>query len=76
MSITAKYKAKSYNYSELEIGKEYEVEDIEVGQSYSYVLLIGKGKAYNTVAFDFFEDGKPLDFLKDFRFNSYLGRQK
>lgn len=72
--ITAKYINNNPEYSDLEIGKEYEVVDIDVGQSYSYVLIANKSKAYNTIAFQFYENGEPFDFFKDARFNSYLHR--
>lgn len=62
------------NYPDLEIGKEYEVDGFSVGQSCSYARLKDEQCAgYNTVCFDFFEDGEPFDFLKDKRFNPYLG---
>lgn len=46
------------NYPELEVGKEYEVADLDVGRFYSSVFLAGFGnKAFNTVCFNFYENG-------------------
>jgi hypothetical protein len=74
--ITAKVISKSENEPwlkhDLEYGKEYEVEDIDMGQSYTSVYIIGKPFPYNSVFFEFYEDGKPLDIYRDKRFNKYL----
>lgn len=61
------------NYPELELDKEYQVDRISVGQSCSYAILSGMTRCFNTVCFEFYEDGKPLNFLRDKRFNLYLG---
>ena len=62
------------NYPELEINKEYEVTDIEVGKFYSLVYLIDCKKWFNSICFELFENGKPLNYLSDKRFNPYLPR--
>lgn len=52
------------------IGDTFEVEDISVGRSSSYVNLKEFG-SFNTVFFDFFEDGVELNIYTDKRFDSY-----
>lgn len=58
----------------LEVEKEYEVSQIIMGQSSTSVYLEGFQGWFNSVHFEFMEDGKPLDIFRDPRFNPYLGR--
>lgn len=57
-------------------GEEYEVRYISMGQSYTSISLenpkIGTSNPFNSVIFDFFENGKKLDIFEDRRFNPYL----
>lgn len=55
-----------------ELGDEYEVDAIFIGQSNSTVQL-NNGGFYNTIYFEFYEDGVKFDIFKDKRFNCYLG---
>lgn len=57
---------------DLEYGKMYEVEDIDMGQSYTSVYLKDMRNPYNSVIFEFYEDGKSLDIYRDTRFNPYV----
>ena len=57
-------------YQELEVGKEYIVEDISMGQSLTYVQLEGVNNFINSICLDFYEDRKELN--NDKRFNPYL----
>ena len=57
---------------DLEYGKEYEVRGIDMGQSYTSVYLKDMRNPYNSVIFEFYEDGELLDIYKDARFNPYL----
>ena len=57
---------------DLEYGKTYEVEDIDMGQSFTSIYLKDMRNAYNSVIFEFYEDGKSLDIYSDTRFNSYI----
>lgn len=57
---------------DLEYGKEYEVEAIDVGQSHTNIYIVGKPYPYNSVFFEFYEDDKLLDIYHDARFNLYL----
>lgn len=81
--ITAKVIRKSQNDAwlnhDLEYGKTYEVEDIDMGQSFTSIYLkdmrnarTGVLRSYNSVIFEFYEDGKSLDIYRDTRFNSYI----
>ena len=56
----------------LEVGKSYEVEQIDMGHSHTNVYLKGYEFPFNSVSFEFEEDGKPLDIFSDRRFNPYL----
>ena len=78
--------AKCYKYSDpsvpalhhdLEVGKIYEVSKISMGQFFTSIILKKyPEKIYNSVFFEFFEDGKPLDIYNDKRFNPYLKNEK
>lgn len=57
---------------DLEYGKMYEVDGIDMGQSYTSVYLKNMINPYNSVIFEFYEDGKPLDIYRDTRFNPYI----
>lgn len=58
--------------TDLEVGKEYEVEGISMGGCYTNIYLVEKRYSYNSIIFEFYENGKPLDIYKDRRFNPYL----
>lgn len=58
--------------TDLTVGEEYEVESINMGSSHTSVQLKGKHYLYNSVCFEFYENGKPLDIYEDRRFNSYI----
>lgn len=60
--------------TDLVVGEEYEVERIEMGQSSTSIELKGKNFYYNSVMFDFYEDGKEIDIYSDERYNPYLRR--
>ena len=56
----------------LEVGAKYEVSGINMGQSSTSVYLEGFKGSFNSVHFEFEENGKPLDIFQDPRFNPYL----
>lgn len=58
--------------NDLEIGKQYEVECISMGQSHTSIQLKDKKGIYNSVIFKFYENGNELDIYSDKRFNPYL----
>lgn len=59
-------------YSEIEVGKEYEVEDILMNSCHTTIILKAKPGGYNSVCFEFYKDGKPHDIYKDPKYNPYL----
>ena len=57
---------------EIQIGEAYEVSSIDMGQSRTYVVLVGIDNWFNSVYFEFFEDGEPINIFNDERYNPYL----
>ena len=51
---------------------KYEVGKIEMGQSITYVILKDISGLYNSLCFEFFENGKQIDIYTDPRFNPYV----
>lgn len=64
--------AKKY----LHVGHEYEVSQIIMGQSYTSVYLSGIDCVFNSVMFDFYENGNDLNIFRDNRFNPYIRKEK
>lgn len=58
--------------TDLEVGKEYEVKGISMGGSRTSIYLVEKRYSYNSIMFEFYENGKPINIYKDRRFNPYL----
>ena len=58
--------------TDLEVGKEYVVKGISMGGSRTSIYLVEKQYSYNSIMFEFYENGKPIDIYKDRRFNPYL----
>ena len=74
--LTAIYNYPEKGYcpaEELCVGKEYEVEHVSMGQSHTYVYLKGYEGGFNSVHFDFYEDGVPHNIYRDPRYNPYIG---
>jgi hypothetical protein len=61
-----------FNKLNASIGDEFIVGAFSIGQSCSSVQLNHKG-FFNTVFFEFYEDGVLFDPFSDNRFNPYLG---
>jgi hypothetical protein len=82
MALTAKYHQPDMTYSSCEYdwlkkqnltdGAEYDVEKVDMGQSYTSITLVGIKGGFNSVWFEFFEDGKPIDIYRDARYNPYI----
>ena len=79
--VTAKFEHPNSGYPHnrkdaekhgLIVGNEYPVDAIVMGQSYTSVYLVGFECAFNSVHFEFFEDGIPLNIFQDSRFNPYI----
>lgn len=58
------------------VGNEYRVQNIVMGQSSTSVYLEGFDGVFNSVHFEFLEDGHPLDIFRDSRFNPYIGGRR
>lgn len=46
-------------------GMMYDVESVDMSQSVTYIKITGYKNPFNSIQFDFFEDGKPLDIYRD-----------
>lgn len=68
--------ARELSRKYLTVGKEYEVVGGEIYTYYSYVYLKGCDKAFNTVQFDFYKDGEPIDIIQEklHEWNQYVLR--
>lgn len=76
-NIAAVYKYPDTGYrpaQNLIVGNAYKVTGIYMGSSSTTITLYGFQNEFNSVQFDFFEDGKPLDIYSDARFNPWLRR--
>ena len=58
--------------ADLKFGERYEVEDLSMGQSFTYINLKGIDGAFNSVQFDFEEDGTPIDIYSSPKYNPYI----
>ena len=61
----------------LEISKMYEIDTIDMGSCNTDILLKGFNSKdpkswFNSVCFEFYENGKEIDIYSDKRFNPYL----
>ena len=56
----------------LKVGERYEVENVDMGQSYTSIYLKDIRGNFNSVQFEFEEDEKPIDIYDDPRYNPYL----
>ena len=79
--IIAKFTHPDYGYTWqqeeakklLTIGEEYRVKSVNMGQSYTDVWLVGINRAFNSVLFDFYDNGREVE-LRDYpEFNPYYG---
>lgn len=55
----------------LKVGEKYEVEDLVMGQSHTSIYLKDIEGVFNSVQFDFEEDGKPIDICDSPKYNPY-----
>lgn len=60
----------------LNIGEEYEVDYISMGQSHTSIILLnlkeGVKNPFNSVIFKFYENNEELDIYSDSRYNPYM----
>ena len=78
MSLTAVYNYPENGYrpaTQLEVGKEDIVDSVDMGNFYTYIYLSGIDGCFNSVQFDFFEGGEPIDIYRSPKYNPYLQRR-
>ena len=56
----------------INIGKTYEVNDVDMGRSYTTIYLVGFKQGFNSVCFKFYENNRSINIYKDRRYNPYL----
>lgn len=56
----------------LQLNQEYEVDFIDMSGFHTDIYLVGFKKPFNSVLFDFFEDGKEIDIFRSPKYNPYL----
>lgn len=79
MSLIAVYihPEKGYRPAEqLKVGRAYHVERVNMGGTTTDIHLAGYGGCFNSVQFDFYEDGKPIDIYRSPKYNPYLRLQR
>lgn len=62
----------TYKVTELELNKEYEVESVEMYRSYTNIKLKNIDRKFNSVIFEFYENGNEIDIYNDPRYNPYI----
>lgn len=55
----------------LKVGEKYEVEDLSMGGFHTSIFLKDIDGAFNSVQFEFEEDGKPIDIYDSPEYNPY-----
>ena len=55
----------------LKVGERYEVEDLSMGGSHTSIFLKGINGAFNSVQFEFEEDGKQINIFNSPKYNPY-----
>lgn len=56
----------------LKVGEKYEVEYLSMGQSFTSIFLKNFDGCFNSVQFEFEEDGVEVDIYKEYKYNHYL----
>lgn len=59
-------------HTDLTIGKEYKVTQVDMGGSYTSIYLKGMTGVYNSILFEFYKDGKKHNIYNDPKYNPYL----
>ena len=68
--------ADTYKVTEIELDKEYEVESVEIDRTYTDIKLKNLDRKFNSVIFEFYEDGKEIDIYSDPQYNPYIKTKK
>lgn len=56
----------------LTVGYEYQVTDLYMGLTHTEIYLAGFVEPFNSVHFDFYENGREIDIFRDARYNPWL----
>lgn len=56
----------------LKIGDRYKLQGVSMGQSHTTVTLEDLGAGFNSIFFEYEENGEPLNIYNDARFNPYI----
>lgn len=56
----------------LTLGYEYQVIDLYMGLTHTEIYLAGFVEPFNSVHFDFYENGQEIDIFRDRRYNPWL----
>ena len=56
----------------LTVGNEYQVNDLYMGSCHTEIWLAGFVEPFNSVQFDFYEDGVEIDIYHSKKYNPYL----
>jgi hypothetical protein len=73
--LTAIYAYPNNGYApakELTVGETYVVKAVDMGSFFTYIFLEGLEHGFNSVQFDFFENGKPVDIYSYSNYNSFV----
>ena len=56
----------------LKVNEQYEVDNVTIKYCHTDIHLRGIATPFNSVFFDFYEDGKEIDIYTDRRFNPHI----
>lgn len=71
MNLTITARPKDDHYEELNVGEDYPVKMINMGQSSTSVILEDKKGCYNSILFDFYLGEKEIDIYRSGLINGY-----
>ena len=57
--------------TKLELGKEYRVRKVDMSPFHTDIQLAEIDGKFNSVLFDFYEDGKPINIYRSAKYNPY-----
>lgn len=66
------YDIKYAKEVDLKVGEKYEVENVSMGQTSTTISLKGFANCFNSVQFEFEEDGILIDIYKNPKYNPYM----
>lgn len=57
---------------DLVVGDVYHVDFIDMDRWYTDIYIAGKPSPYNSVIFEFYENGDPIDIYNDPKYNPFM----